>query len=57
MTVALLTVESENDAQRASAIMPQLVMAGLVPAIHVFDAAPKTWMPGKGPGMTSLWWW
>jgi hypothetical protein len=29
------------------------VMAGLVPAIHVFDAA-KTWMPGTGPGMTNI---
>jgi hypothetical protein len=29
------------------------VMAGLVPAIQVFDAA-KTWMPGIGPGMTNI---
>jgi hypothetical protein len=31
-------------------------MAGLVrlvPAIHVFIAAGKTWRPGTGPGMTS----
>jgi hypothetical protein len=29
-------------------------MAGLVPAIHVFDAAGcKTWMPGTRPGMTN----
>ena len=28
------------------------VMAGLVPAIHVFDAV-KTWMPGTSPGMTN----
>jgi hypothetical protein len=30
------------------------VMAGLVPAIHVFpeDEARKTWMPGTRPGMT-----
>jgi hypothetical protein len=27
------------------------VMAGLVPAIHVFLAS-KTWMPGTRPGMT-----
>jgi hypothetical protein len=26
---------------------------GLVPAIHVFLAGPKTWMPGTRPGMTS----
>ncbi len=33
-----------------------LVMAGPVPAIHVFLAsrkARKTWMPGTRPGMTS----
>ena len=32
------------------------VMAGLVPAIHVFlcFAAAKTWMPGTSPGMTSF---
>jgi hypothetical protein len=30
------------------------VMAGLVPAIHVFDRVPnKTWMPGTRPGMTT----
>jgi hypothetical protein len=31
-----------------------LVMAGLVPAIHVFllSADRKTWMPGSRPGMT-----
>jgi hypothetical protein len=23
-----------------------IVMAGLVPAIHVFSSSPKTWMPG-----------
>ena len=29
------------------------VMAGLVPAIHVFFVgAEKTWMPGTRPGMT-----
>jgi hypothetical protein len=30
------------------------VMAGLVPAIHVFDccASVKAWMPGTSPGMT-----
>jgi len=33
-----------------------LVMAGLVPAIHVFkaDQSTKTWMPGTRPGMTPL---
>ena len=31
-----------------------VVMAGLVPAIHVFDASErKTWMPGARPGMTN----
>jgi len=30
-----------------------LVMAGLVPAIHVLrQADAKTWMPGTSPGMT-----
>jgi hypothetical protein len=30
------------------------VMAGLVPAIHVFLAfGEKTWMPGTRPGMTN----
>jgi hypothetical protein len=32
----------------------QLVMAGLVPAIHVLlpSKIRKTWMPGTRPGMT-----
>jgi hypothetical protein len=32
----------------------EFVMAGLVPAIHVFTASrrSKTWMPGTSPGMT-----
>ncbi|MFN3399550.1 MAG: hypothetical protein ACK4Z4_04350, partial [Ferrovibrio sp.] len=35
------------------ACIPTTVMAGLVPAIHVFTAATnKAWMPGTGPGMT-----
>jgi hypothetical protein len=29
-------------------------MAGLVPAIHVFLAVTKTWMPGTRPDMTGL---
>jgi hypothetical protein len=31
------------------------VMAGLVPAIHVFRSAQRleTWMPGTSPGMTN----
>jgi hypothetical protein len=33
-----------------------VVMAGLVPAIHVFlQSQAKTWVPGPSPGMTSLW--
>jgi hypothetical protein len=28
------------------------VMAGLVPAIHVFKHQRKAWMPGARPGMT-----
>jgi hypothetical protein len=37
-----------------SCILP-IVMAGLVPAIHVFLQLlqSKTWMPGTRPGMTS----
>jgi hypothetical protein len=31
---------------------PSNVMAGLVPAIHAFVTARKTWMPGTSPGMT-----
>lgn len=27
-------------------------MAGVGPAIHVFAAAQKAWMPGTSPGMT-----
>jgi hypothetical protein len=31
------------------------VMAGLVPAIHVFSPQQvKTWMPGTRPGMTKI---
>jgi hypothetical protein len=31
------------------------VMAGLVPAIHVFLAGrSETWMPGTSPGMTEI---
>ncbi|UTD28340.1 hypothetical protein DB459_16975 [Bradyrhizobium sp. WD16] len=35
--------------------MASLVMAGLVPAIHVFipRKAAKSWMPGTRPGMTT----
>jgi len=32
---------------------PHGVMAGLDPAIHVFHAARRTWMPGTSPGMTA----
>src|SRR5262245_50977651 len=31
---------------------PSIVMAGLVPAIHVLLAAAKTWMPATSAGMT-----
>jgi hypothetical protein len=30
-----------------------IVMAGLVPAIHAFLVAPKTWMPATSAGMTA----
>jgi len=29
-------------------------MAGLDPAIHLFFADGKSWMPGTSPGMTKL---
>jgi hypothetical protein len=32
---------------------PLPVMAGLVPAIHVLLAEPKTWMPATSAGMTN----
>ena len=30
-------------------------MPGLVPGIHVFRAAAKTWMAGTSPAMTAIW--
>jgi hypothetical protein len=30
------------------------VMAGLLPAIHVFTSGRKSWMPGTRPGMTMI---
>ena len=30
----------------------EAVMAGLVPAIHVFPFIAKAWMPATGAGMT-----
>ncbi len=32
----------------------RLVMAGLVPAIHALQHAPKTWMRGTSPRMTMV---
>ena len=32
---------------------PSVVMAELVPAIHVLLERRKTWMPGTRPGMTN----
>ena len=32
----------------------EAVMAGLVPAIHVFLCVAKPWMPGTRPGMTGV---
>jgi hypothetical protein len=29
-----------------------IVMAGLVPAIHVLDTVTRTWMPGTSRGVT-----
>jgi len=39
------------DLERFPPALNHSVMAGLVPAIHVFLAA-QTWMPGTRPGMT-----
>ncbi|KIU51632.1 hypothetical protein QU42_15195 [Bradyrhizobium sp. UASWS1016] len=37
------------------AAISTLVMAGLVPAIHVFlRKEMETWMPGTSPGMTEF---
>src|SRR5580765_4875769 len=38
--------------ERFPLVLNHSVMAGLVPAIHVFLAAAQTWMPGTRPGMT-----
>jgi hypothetical protein len=35
--------------------MRKRVLAGLVPAIHIFLSGFKAWMPGTKPGMTALW--
>src|SRR5207248_26107 len=52
-------VGSDRAHEAAEAVMPPgqalplgTVMAGLVPAIHVFDAAFKSWMPAASAGMT-----
>ena len=46
----------EDQAERHEADDPDgaslSVMAGLVPAIHVFVRRERTWMPGTSPGMT-----
>src|SRR5262249_53381433 len=49
--VALRNLASDPRAPSLRAIR-LIVMAGLAPAIHVFIAARKTWMPGTRPGMT-----
>ena len=42
-----------HEAENPGTMSVYSVMAGLVPAIHVFGAAErKTWMPGTSPGMT-----
>ena len=35
-------------------MVTQIVMAGLVPAIHAFRRQTKTWTPGTSPGRTRL---
>src|SRR5262245_25799117 len=49
---AAITVNSAHS-QLDSGITTLSVMAGLVPAIHVFPSTSKTWMPGTRPGMTT----
>jgi hypothetical protein len=45
--------EASTHHSSSPGIKPPFVMAGLVPAIHVFgDEVFKTWMPGIKPGMT-----
>jgi hypothetical protein len=47
-----LTAAAQKQTFRALTL--STVMAGLVPAIHVFELQTlKTWMPGTRPGMTS----
>ena len=45
-----------DGATRRAFCFARLVMAGLVPAIHVALAPieTKTWMPGTRPGMTKV---
>jgi len=52
-SVGILRHGPEYGAETAD-IKDLLVMAGLVPAIHVFlgGLGVKTWMPGTRPGMT-----
>ena len=50
--VGLIPTAPDNTSLRND--RPSLhVMAGLVPAIHALLAAPKTWMAGTRPAMTS----
>jgi hypothetical protein len=46
----------KGDYRKMDGALPKFVMAGLVPAIHVFRLSErrKTWMPGTRPGMTNL---
>ena len=48
------TKASDAAIRKTTAPPPTAVMAGLVPAIHVFRIlSKKTWMPGTSPGMTT----
>src|SRR5690242_18710551 len=55
-TVGARTAGASRDGDDGlTLIWANVVMAGLVPAIHVFDAAGrKTWMPVTRPGMTTV---
>jgi hypothetical protein len=47
-------IECSNGHRGFALQFDNVVMAGLVPAIHVFTLGErrKTWMPGTRPGMT-----
>jgi hypothetical protein len=55
--ISTIAPQSAIQREREDSICPtyHLVMAGLVPAIHVFAWVKNSWMPGTRPGMTKRW--